>query len=420
MIKKTWIALFLIIQISVYGQNEIKRVLFVGNSYTSVNNLPLMVSQVVSSAGDSIEFKSNTPGGSTFNNHSQNSTTLAYIAESNWDFVVLQEQSQLPSFPNSQVETECFPYAHLLDSLINQYNPCSETVYYMTWGRKNGDASNCPSWPPVCSYEGMDSLLNLRYTQMANDNHGIISPVSVVWRYLINNSAIELYSSDESHPSVAGTYAAACTFYSILFRKDPTLITFNSSLSNSDAQQIRNATKLNVYDSLQKWNVGNYDPKANFNFATNGLDVAFTNLSTLSDHYDWNFGDGSNSSEMSPTHSYLTNNSYNVTLKTSRCNQTDSITKTITITPQGVLSKHDSEFQFYPNPYIEKVNIKIPTTYLGGVMVIKNQLGQIVYSTPINSSESSITNTLTPGIYHLTLTDAFSKKSFTYKFVKSE
>ncbi len=139
-----------------------KRVLFLGNSYTNVNNLPQMLADVASSVGDVVTFDSNTPGGYTLQGHSTNASSLSKIAIGNWDYVVLQEQSQLPSFSNTQVANSVFPYAHYLDSLINAQNPCAETAFYMTWGRKNGDASNCTSWPPVCTYAGMDSLLSLR------------------------------------------------------------------------------------------------------------------------------------------------------------------------------------------------------------------------------------------------------------------
>src|SRR5690606_1716533 len=122
----------------------------------------------------------------------------------------------------TQVETEVFPYAKKLDSLVRHYNSCAETVFYMTWGYKNGDAGNCAVYPPICTYQGMDSLLRSRYTMMADSNDALVSPVGPVRRYLRTyHPAIELYDIDGSHPSVAGTYAAACSFYSVLFRKDP-------------------------------------------------------------------------------------------------------------------------------------------------------------------------------------------------------
>lgn len=71
-------------------------------------------------------------------------------------------------------------------------------------GKKEGDAGNCPFWPPVCTYSGMDSLLNLRYRMMAEDNDALLSPVGQVWHYIRDNHPeIELYNADMSHPSSA-------------------------------------------------------------------------------------------------------------------------------------------------------------------------------------------------------------------------
>ena len=290
--------MFLLLSIS-QVQSQTKRVLFIGNSYTSVNNLPQTIASVASSVGDNLIFDSNTPGGYRFLDHSTNPTTLQKIGIGNWDYVVLQEQSQYPSFPEWQVEQDVYPYAQSLNNAILNANPCTETIFYMTWGRKNGDAQNCPNLPEVCTYLGMDNLLNARYRTMAQDNNAILSPVGAVWRYIRQNfPTIELYQADESHPSVAGTYAAACAFYTVIYRKDPTLITFNSTLSASVAQNIKNATKLVVYNNLAEWHVGTYDPVAQFNFTVSGEQVYFNNTSLMASAYNWDFGDGSSSFEI--------------------------------------------------------------------------------------------------------------------------
>ena len=87
------------------------------------------------------------------------------------------------------------------------------------WGRKNGDVSRCDKWPLVCTYKGMDSLLQINYTMMAKRYNSILSPVGSVWKYIRENyPSIELYNSDESHPSEAGSYAAACCFYTLFYK----------------------------------------------------------------------------------------------------------------------------------------------------------------------------------------------------------
>lgn len=290
------------------------RVLFIGNSYTAVNNLPQLTADCALSigfAGMPMEVASSTPGGTTFQMHTTNASSQALINEGNWDFVVLQEQSQLPSFPDSQVATECFPYAAQLNNQIVSVDSCTETVFYMTWGRQNGDAGNCAFWPPVCTYEGMDSLLNLRYRQMAIDNNAILSPVGALWNYIRNTyPEINLYSSDGSHPSLEGSYAAACSMIAVMLRTDPYLITYSSTLDPVVAEKIRLAAQTVVFNNLMEWHVGEYDPAVLVNSTTNGLTLSLENQSAQSWNFTWDFGDGTSSTDFSPLHLYSSAGNY--------------------------------------------------------------------------------------------------------------
>ncbi len=90
-------------------QAQQTRVLFLGNSYTAFNSLPSLTRLLALSLGDTMVVSSSMPGGYTFNDHTTNAVSMAAIQEGNWDFVVLQEQSQLPSFPPSQVDVESRP-----------------------------------------------------------------------------------------------------------------------------------------------------------------------------------------------------------------------------------------------------------------------------------------------------------------------
>lgn len=330
-----------------------KRVLFLGNSYTAVNNLPLIAQKLAESAGDTLVVDSNTPGGYTFQGHSTNATSVQKIQQGNWDFVVLQEQSQLPSFPISQVQSDVFPYAKTLDGMIKAANPCTQTMFYMTWGRKVGDATNCPNWPPVCTYQGMDSLLHLRYMMMADTNRALVSPVGAVWRYLIQHYPwLELYQADGSHPSVAGSYAAACSFYSAIFRKSPNLITEHYGLPDSVALYIKDAADKVVFDSLSHWHIGRYDPMAAFYFTlTNDSSVQFYNISEYADTYYWDFGDGDTTSQFSPLHTYSQSGTYTVTLFVNRCGMADTFESEIVINLVSGLEEEAIEtVVVYPNP----------------------------------------------------------------------
>lgn len=284
------------------------RVLFIGNSYTAVNNLPQLTADCALSigfAGLPMEIASSTPGGTTFQVHTTNATSQSLINQGNWDYVVLQEQSQLPAFSDAQVAAQCFPFAATLNQQILAADSCTETIFYMTWGRQNGDASNCAAWPPVCTYEGMDSLLNLRYRQMAIDNDAILSPVGALWKYIRTyHPEINLYAADGSHPSLEGTYAAACSMVSVIFRTDPTLITYSTTINPIVAEKIRLAAQTVVFNNLMEWHVGEYDPEVVVNETSNGLTLQLDNQSASSWNFAWDFGDGNTSTDFSPQHTY--------------------------------------------------------------------------------------------------------------------
>ncbi|MCB0764529.1 MAG: hypothetical protein KDB84_07475, partial [Flavobacteriales bacterium] len=81
-------------------------VLFIGNSYTYVNDLPNTFRQLALSLGDTVVVGSSAPGGYTLFQHSTYAPTLAAIASRPWDYMVMQEQSQLGALPAAITTTE--------------------------------------------------------------------------------------------------------------------------------------------------------------------------------------------------------------------------------------------------------------------------------------------------------------------------
>ncbi len=261
-IIRTLFFLLLLFLIQVKGSSAVSdtiRVLFIGNSYIYVNDLPSLLKEVASSDGKVIISEQDTPGGSTLEGHWKSEIPQKLIKEGGWNYMILQEHSQRPSMPIESVNQLVFPFVHNLDSLFKAFNPTGKTIFYMTWGRKNGDSSRCKELPLVCTYQGMDDLTRERYLMMSEQNKALISPVGVVWRHLREtNPEIELYMSDESHPSINGSYAGALCFYTVITQKDPTLISFNSTIDPTMANIIKMAVKKVVYEHLDQWNIGRY------------------------------------------------------------------------------------------------------------------------------------------------------------------
>lgn len=397
-------------------ETQTKSVLFLGNSYTYYNGgVDQVLKQIATSKGDIVEVLSNSPGGHTFENHCTNLTSLDYIKSREWDYVVLQEQSQRPSFPPAQVALESYPYAAILCDSIRSNSICTTPVFFMTWGKENGDAGNCVFYPPLCTYEGMQWRLRQSYVEMAELNNGIVSPVGMVWKSIRDNfPEIELYQTDESHPSNNGTYLAACTFYATLFNKSPEGADFPTTVNAATAAILQTAAWAVVNDSLDTWLIDTTTLRVDFEllYLTKSVSAYFLNISENADSCYWEFGDGGNKWEYPPfdmfTHSYPDVGEYNICLTGYKGCTSKKICKTEYIIVQEVEKFEHENSNIFPNP------VK------NGIIQIKNHKEQnySLYSTDGKLIRSSIiknnvidVSDVNSGIYILIIGDK------TYKIV---
>lgn len=225
-----------------FAQDSVS-VLFIGNSYTYVNDLPSVFSQLTTSLGDEATVDSKTNGGFTFQNQLSDPVTMTKIHAKPWDYVVLQGQSQEPSFPFDQVNTQTLPPAVSLADSVYANGFCSQALYFMTWGRQVGD----PQWDSINTFYKMNNRLRNAYVRIADSANASVAPVGVAWKYIIDNHpTINLYSPDGSHPSLEGTYLAACTFYASVYRKNSTGASYTAGLDPTVAGYLQNAADLAV------------------------------------------------------------------------------------------------------------------------------------------------------------------------------
>ena len=215
------------------------RILFVGNSYTYVNDLPSLI-QSLSLTNNKVVIPTRfLSGGAQFSTHWNNQSLIDTIKKGTFDFMVLQGQSQEVGFPPSQFQSDVYPYAKSLDSLFKAYNTNGQVIFYMTWGYRYGDQVNCQYYAPYCTYFTMSEEICKNYTTMANDFHSLIAPVGKAWqKSILEDSTVVLHQSDNSHPTIYGSYLAACVFYNTIF-SDTTSSPFYSTLNQNEAQRMQ-------------------------------------------------------------------------------------------------------------------------------------------------------------------------------------
>ncbi|MBY0525738.1 MAG: hypothetical protein K2R98_20200 [Gemmataceae bacterium] len=179
------------------------KVLFIGNSYTYVNDLPLMLDELAKAGKQRpLEIGRELPGGCTLEKHWKDGKALKKIGEKKWDYVVLQEHSVRPiKEPKLMVE-----YGTKLDAEAKKQG--AKTILYLTWARQNAPRTQAD--------------LSKAYLDLAGELKASVAPVGIAWEAALkDDSKLVLHSPDMSHPSKTGTYLAACVFYGTIYGKSP-------------------------------------------------------------------------------------------------------------------------------------------------------------------------------------------------------
>lgn len=357
--KKIITLLFVILVVS-SGIAQQKKVLFLGNSYTGANDLPSLVEELAISGGHDIYVDRNTPGGYTLafpsNGHLYNQTSLDKIAEEDWDYVVLQEQSQYPVIEYYR-NNYTFTGARELDSIIELNNSCTQTMFYMTWGRKYGGQQCINGYCSVdfADYAHMQDSLASAYLWMSNDLETPVAPVGMAWKKSIIEfgDPVDLFSGDGSHPSMAGSYLTACTFYTAIFHESPVGLGYTAGLDEDVVAHLQSVASETVFNYLDIWNIDTTTVASVFDYSQNSGTVSFANLSLNANEYFWDFGNGDTDTTFSPVYTYQESGTYQVMLRASSgyC-KVDTSYSTIQIIISGTdeVVNDIKTINFYPNP----------------------------------------------------------------------
>lgn len=208
------------------------RVLFVGNSFTYYNEMPALVHELAASAEGSepIFAAAYAAPAWSLEAASKDDGLARLLRDVEWDVVVLQEQSRLPSFDREVRAEEFDPFAFELDAEIGSSG--AETVLFMTWAYKGGDDENSRD----DTFSAMQARLARGYSELGQDLRADVAPVGLAWAEALSRAPdSRLWADDGRHPSQRGSYLAACVFYALLSERSPEGIRFTDGLPASEA-----------------------------------------------------------------------------------------------------------------------------------------------------------------------------------------
>lgn len=190
--------LFLLVlsKVNANTKRDTLRILFVGNSYIFFNNLPQMISLLSDSLNTKLICKQSVYGGATLGDHwnsRRGIRTRAILEKEKFDIVVIQDNSMWPLEHADSV----LMIGKLFCDLIKSKN--ATPYIYNTWSRETTPQTQ--------------SAINKTYESLALQTQSVLVPVGSVWAEAkAQKPTVQLYMSDESHPSWHGTFLTALCF----------------------------------------------------------------------------------------------------------------------------------------------------------------------------------------------------------------
>jgi hypothetical protein len=76
----------------------------------------------------------------------------------------------------------------------------------------------------------------------------------VAWQRVIGiDGDLDLWQQDGSHPTVAGSYLAACANYALIYQESPGGISHRAGLSRGEARTLQDVAEAVVLDARSVW-----------------------------------------------------------------------------------------------------------------------------------------------------------------------
>jgi hypothetical protein len=232
------------------GDEPVESVLWVGNSFFYYNNsMHGHVLQLIKASGsrNPARAASVTISGSGIDWHDMESYLrpngigkYSFVGDNEivfnkpgrqFDTVIMMDCSQCPIHP--QLKSVFHEYARKDSEIVTRAG--ARPVFFMSWAYKDKPE--------------MTAELAEQYTIAGNSNDALVVPAGLAFAKAIGKRPdLELYQPDKRHPTLAGTYLAACTTYAAIFKKSPVGNSYTAGIDPSIASFLQNTAQETVQE----------------------------------------------------------------------------------------------------------------------------------------------------------------------------
>ena len=185
---------------------------YLGNSFTFVNSGDFILKELAWAEGHYLDMHVNSYPGASFRSHFSLEGSLDVISEGDYDWFILQDQSQQAGKYGRDSLKAIMDYTKSIASLIRYFSPEVRILYEHTWAYSEGNYGGFGSFNDFDRYStaGADMLSSAIKAEK--------SPIAAAFAIVRSERAdIEIYSTDFQHPAAYGAYLKACCNYLSIF-----------------------------------------------------------------------------------------------------------------------------------------------------------------------------------------------------------
>ena len=189
------------------ARQDVKKILFIGNSLHIFWALPETVETMVNTGQNEICIESHRSlyGGKDLKFHYDESDAVSRIKTGHFNYVALQEGLTEPPLMNQREQT--FEYATKFNKVIKESG--GRTLLFMRWATLRD--------PP----ERQDQIIE-GDVALAKKLGAVLVPIGAAWQQALRERPeLTLHNPDEGHPGMHGAYLNACVYYAVLTGRSP-------------------------------------------------------------------------------------------------------------------------------------------------------------------------------------------------------
>jgi len=213
------------------GNLGAKKVLILGNSLVSTNDLPDIISDIAQSMDKNLILESSTIQGGRVITHISLLEKNNLLTSDSWTTVIVNPQTY-------EVMREDWRNTYFYPGMDELYdmmgNKSGNLALFLLWGHREPNA-----YIPYDNYEEMQTVIDKVSREYASTKSIGLVPVGAAWRKVIeDNNEISLYW-DSVHPSYSGSYLSACVIFSWLYNESTEGCTFIGELQSDEANYLQ-------------------------------------------------------------------------------------------------------------------------------------------------------------------------------------